>query len=141
MQTEAHRIVSCSHSDLLAGGTACETDNLTAKTSKVSKPARQSNWPAGFLFSGVFLIGEGTGPMTRVVTESTAAVGGINAKRSDPQQKRERVPGDSSVIDSLEAILRPEEKELLRELVQDASHDSLRLHRSCDARRPPCRDQ
>jgi hypothetical protein len=57
--------------------------------------------------------------MTRVVTESTAAVGAINAKRSDQQEKRERIPGESGVIDSLEAILRPEEKELLRELVHD----------------------
>ena len=55
----------------------------------------------------------------RVVTESSATVGAINAKRADAQQKRERVPGDPGVIDSLEAFLRPEEKELLRELIQD----------------------
>ena len=57
--------------------------------------------------------------MIRVVRESTAAVGAISTNRADPQQKRERVPSDSGAIDSLEAILRPEEKELLRELIQD----------------------
>lgn len=57
--------------------------------------------------------------MTSVATKSMAAVEGIGAKRSEPQQKRDRTPGDSNAIDPLEASLRPEEKELVREIVQD----------------------
>jgi hypothetical protein len=53
--------------------------------------------------------------MTRVVTESTVAVGAIDAKRLDQKRRAD----DSRLNDSLDAIVRPEEKELLRELVHD----------------------
>lgn len=55
--------------------------------------------------------------MTSVMTKSTTAGRGASTKRSDPQQ--ELVVGESNAIDSLETILRPEEKELVREIVQD----------------------